>query len=165
MSACMPGKQACRPADEVAHTRLVKLFGSRDLDRSIPSDFSQTYELLGQLRQILEGFVDAARDGPYIVLGGGLGTPPIQAAHAVLMRHPLETRDSRPRLAIVPSRSASPDPLRQAESLDGVGRIARLPHSGLDRLTLLQGDPLCFLEALLVAFGGERVAPAAAAAA
>jgi len=92
--------------------------------------------------------------GPYLLLGGGLGTPPVQAAHAVLLRNALEKPERRPRLVIVPELSASPDPLRQAE----VGRLIRLTsvqNTGLDRMQLVAGDPRCFLDALTVALGGK----------
>jgi hypothetical protein len=142
-------------AHEVELVRLVKLFGSRDLDGGVLSgDFGQIYRLLDQLRLLLEDHVAAAGIGPYLLLGGGLGTPPVQAAHAVLLRNALEKPERRPRLVIVPELSASPDPLRQAE----VGRLMRLTsvqNTGLDRMQLVAGDPRCFLDALTVALGGD----------
>ena len=92
--------------------------------------------------------------GPYLALGGGFGTPPVQATHAVVLRNALEKPERRPRLVIVPELSASPDPLRQAE----VGRLIRLTsvqNTGLDRMQLVAGDPRCFLDALTVALGGK----------
>jgi hypothetical protein len=154
-SAYMPDEHATQAPDEVEFVRLVKLFGSRDLGRGVPSgDLGQSYDLLGQLRSVLENFVDAAGRGPYILLGGGLVTPPIQAAHAMLLRSALDKPEKRPRLAIVPTNSASPDPLRQAEA----GRLSRLtaiPNGGFDRIKVVSGDPVAFLNALTVAFGGE----------
>jgi hypothetical protein len=151
----MPDGEGPGPANEVEFVRLVKLFGSRDLDGGVLSgDFGQIYHLLGQLRLLLEDHVTAAGMGPYLLLGGGLGTPPVQAAHAVLLRNALEKPERRPRLVIVPELSASPDPLRQAE----VGRLIRLTsvqNTGLDRMQLVAGDPRCFLDALTVALGGK----------
>jgi hypothetical protein len=134
--------------------RLIKLFGSRDLDGGVFSgDFAQIYILLGQLRSLLENFMAPTGVGPYVALGGGFGTPPVLAAHAVLLRSALEKPERRPRLAIVPESSASLDPLRHAE----IGRLLRLTNvqnSGLDRLQILPGDPRRFLDALTVALGG-----------
>jgi hypothetical protein len=151
----MPDGKDPALAHEVELVRLVKLFGSRDLDGGVLSgDFGQIYHLLDQLRLLLEDHVAAAGTGPYLLLGGGLGTPPVQAAHAVLLRNALEKPERRPRLAIVPELSASRDPLRQAE----VGRLMRLTsvqNTGLDRIQLVAGDPRCFLDALTVALGGN----------
>jgi hypothetical protein len=154
--AYMPDGEPCAAADDVEFVRLVKLFGSRDLDRGVPSgDLGQAYDLMAQLRQLLEDFVAAAGSGPYLVLGGGLGTPPVQAAHAVLLRTALEKPQRRPRLAIVPNCSASPDPLRRAEESGRLNRMIAVADSGLDRLQIVTGDPILFLEALGVAFGAN----------
>jgi hypothetical protein len=151
----MPEGESPGPANEVELVRLIKLFGSRDLDGGVFSgDFAQVYDLLGQMRLLLENFMAPAGTGPYLALGGGFGTPPVQAAHAVLLRNALEKPERRPRLAIMPEASASLDPLRHAET----GRLVRLTsvqNSGLDRLQLVAGDPRCFLDALTVALGGE----------
>jgi hypothetical protein len=151
----MPDGKDPALAHEVELVRLVKLFGSRDLDGGVLSgDFGQIYHLLDQLRLLLEDHVAAAGIGPYLLLGGGLGTPPVQAAHAILLRNALEKPERRPRLVIVPELSASPDPLRQAER----GRLMRLTsvqNTGLDRMQLVAGDPRCFLDALTVALGGN----------
>jgi hypothetical protein len=151
----MPEGKGPGLAHEVEFVRLVKLFGSRDLDGGVLSgDFGQIYHLLDQLRTLLEDHVTAAGTGPYLLLGGGLGTPPVQAAHAVLLRNALEKPERRPRLVIVPELSASPDPLRRAE----VGRLMRLTsvqNTGLDRMQLVAGDPRCFLDALTVVLGGD----------
>jgi hypothetical protein len=151
----MPDGKDPALAHEVELVRLVKLFGSRDLDGGVLSgDFGQIYHLLDQLRLLLGDHVAAAGAGPYLLLGGGLGTPPVQAAHAVLLRDALEKPERRPRLVIVPELSASRDPLRQAE----VGRLMRLTsvqNTGLDRIQLVAGDPRCFLDALTVALGGN----------
>lgn len=150
----IPEGESPGPADEVEFVRLIKLFGSRDLDGGVFSgDFAQIYMLLGQLRSLLENFMAPTGVGPYLALGGGFGTPPVVAAHAVLLRNALEKPERRPRLAIVPEASASLDPLRHAE----IGRLLRLTNvqnSGLDRLQVLAGDPRCFLDALTLALGG-----------
>jgi hypothetical protein len=151
----MPEGESPGPANEVDFVRLIKLFGSRDLDGGVFSgDFAQIYHLLGQLRSLLENFMAPTGVGPYLALGGGFGTPPVQATHAVVLRNALEKPERRPRLAIVPEASGSLDPLRHAET----GRLVRLTNvqdSGLDRLQLVTGDPQCFLDALTVAFGGK----------
>ena len=157
----MPDEEEPRAADDLDFVRVVKLFGSRDLDGGVPSgDLGQAYGVMGQLTRQLENFVTAAGTGPYLMLGGGLGTPPLQVAHALLLRASLEKPVSRPRLAIVPAHSASRDPLRQLES----GRLAHLTgilNSGLDRLEIVEGDPIAFLDALAVAFGRQPLVEAA----
>lgn len=152
----MPDGHEPAAADDVAFVRLVKVFGSRDLDRGVPSgDLAQSFDLIGQLPQLLQRFVGAVSSGPYVVLGGGLGTPQLQAAHSVLLRAALESGVRRPRLAIVPASTNSPDLLRKAETQQRLTHMTSIPNSGFDRLSVVTGDPVLFLDALTVAFGGS----------
>lgn len=156
----MPDDREPAAADEVSFVRLVKLFGSRDLDRGVLSgDLAQSFDLIGQLPHLLQRFVGSASSGPYVVLGGGLGTPQLQAAHSVLLRSALEGGVRRPRLAIVPASTNSPDLLRQAETEQRLTRMTSIPNSGFDRLSIVSGDPVQFLDALTVAFGGAPRPP------
>jgi hypothetical protein len=146
----MPDPAAAKTDDQLDFIRVVKPFGSWDLDPGVPSgDLGQAYDALGQLKSRLDALVSAAASGPYVVLGGGLGTPPIQAVHALLLRDALEQPERRPLLAIAPAKSISPDPLRQLETnrIKGVG--------GPRKLKILSSDPVRFVDALTVAFGGE----------
>jgi len=142
-------------ADGIEFVRLVKLAGSRDLFKGITGgDLGQNYDLMGELRPHLQDFVAAAGAGPYLVLGGGLSTPPMQAAHAVLLRGALEKIAPRPCLAVVPPSNRSPDLLRKIE--DGrTTRLTQVTNSGFDRLKIVSVEPVKFIEALSVAFGSE----------
>jgi hypothetical protein len=148
----MPNSAAVS-ADDVAFTRLIKLAGSRDLDQGIAcGDFGQSYDLMGQLHQRLADFVTTAGTGPYLLLGGGVSTPPLQAAHAVLLRSMLERPERRPRLALISPRSGSPDVFRRIE--DGrAPRLTRVPNSGFERIQMLLSDPVTFINAMSIAFG------------
>jgi hypothetical protein len=118
--------------------------------------------MVAELAVRLESLVSGASKGPYIVLGGGLTTPPLQVAHAILLRNALETREQRPRLVLIPSSIACQDPLWQAET-GRVSRLTKLPDSGFDRLQVIEGKPAAFLQALIVAFGGIMGQPREAA--
>jgi hypothetical protein len=142
--------------------RLVKLGGSRDLDGSIVADLGHGYRMMAELETRLESLVSGVGKGPYVVVGGGLATPPLQVAHAVLLRAALETREQRPRLVLMPSSIACQDPLWQAET-GRVSRLTKLQDSGVDRLQVVQGDPDAFFKALFVAFGGSTGEPREAA--
>lgn len=157
----MPARMELRPGED-QFVRLVKLGGSRDLDGSIAADLGHNYRMMAELEMRLEHLISGVGKGPYVVLGGGLATPPVQVAHAVLLRSALETREQRPRLVLMPSSSASQDPLCHAES-GRVAHLTRLPDTGFDRLQVVHGNPLTFLRALFVAFGGSRLQPEKAA--
>lgn len=145
----MPPPTEPNTADQLDFIRIVKPFGSRDLNPGVPSgDLGQAYDALGQLKARLDRLVSAVGSGPYIVLGGGLGTPPLQAVHALLLREALEQAELRPLLAIAPAKSISPDPLRQLET-DRVKSVG-----GAAKLQILSSDPGSFIDALTVAFGG-----------
>jgi hypothetical protein len=151
----MPERTEPRPGED-PFVRLVKLGGSRDLDGSIAADLGHNYRMMAELEARLEHLVSGVGKGPYVVLGGGLATPPVQVAHAVLLRTALETREQRPRLVLMPSSSSSQDPLCHAES-GRVVHLTRLQDTGFDRLQVVHGNPLTFLRALSVAFGGPRL--------
>jgi hypothetical protein len=140
-------------ADEPKFVRLVKLAGSRDLDRGVVGgDFAQCYELIVDLRPLLQDFVAPVGLGPYVVLGGGLSTPPVLAAHSVLLRGALEKIASRPCLAVIPPTHRSPDLLRKIE--DGpTARLMQVASGGFGRLKIVSAEPQKFINALSVAFG------------
>jgi hypothetical protein len=146
----MPDPSASKTADQPDFIRLVKPFGSWDLEPGVPSgDLGQAYDALSQLKARLDRLVSAAGSGPYIVLGGGLGTPPVQAVHALLLRDALEQPERRPLLAIAPATTSSRDPLRKLET-------ARIKNVGWPKkLKILSSEPVTFIDALTVAFGGE----------
>lgn len=145
----MPEAMEPKTADQLDFIRLVKPFGSWDLEPGVPSgDLGQAYDALSQLKTRLDTLVSAAGSGPYVVLGGGLGTPPMQAVHALLLRDALERAERRPLLAIAAPESRSPDPLRQLE-------INRVKNISPRKLKILSSDPVAFVDALTVAFGGE----------
>ena len=137
--------------------RLIKLAGSRDLDDSIATHLAQSYLMLSALLPKFERLVGAVAAGPYVALGGGLTTPPLQGAHSILLRQLLDRGERRPRLAIVPDVTASPDPLRRAES-EHLERLARAPGSGFNRIELVRGSPLSFLKAISIALKGAETA-------
>jgi hypothetical protein len=157
----MPERADAKPGED-QFLRLVKLGGSRDLDGSIAADLGHGYRMMSELATRLESMVSGAGKGPYVVLGGGLATPPLQVAHAVLLRTALETREQRPRLVLMPSSIVCQDPLQQAET-GRASRLTKLQDSGFDRLQVVQGDPETFLKALFVAFGGSMGQPREAA--
>jgi hypothetical protein len=157
----MPPPQDRQPGDDqqVQFVRLVKLGGSRDLADSLAIDFGQGYRMMAEAQTKLAPFVAAAGMGPYLALGAGLATPPLQAAHALLLRTALQNAISRPQLALIGNTTNLPDPLWQAE----LGRLATLtqtPQSGFERMEVVDGAPEVFLQALSVAFAGapERIA-------
>ena len=154
----MPDPSASKTADQPDFIRLVKPFGSWDLDPGVPSgDLGQAYDALSQLKARLDRLVSAAGSGPYIVLGGGLGTPPVQAVHALLLREALEQPERRPLLAIAPATTSSRDPLRKLET-------TRIKNVGWPKkLKILSSEPVTFIDALTVAFGGEPPARASEA--
>jgi hypothetical protein len=148
-------KKRSRAEDDDPFVRLVKLGGTRDLYDSIATDLGQSYLMLEKLQTKLEAFVSAAGKGPYLTLGGGLTTPPLQAAHALLLRNALQTRDQHLRLALIPPSTILPDPFWHAEAVGRLDNLVRTPQSGFDRMQIVSGSPTTFLQALCVAFGGS----------
>lgn len=151
----MPQAQDRQQIDEqnVQFVRLIKLGGSRDLPGSIAVDFGQTYRMLAEFQTRLEPLVSAAGIGPYLALGAGLATPPLQAAHALLLRTALQKPDRRPQLALIGNSAKLPDPLWQAE-VEHLANLTQTQQSGFDRIEVVEGAPEVFIEALGVAFSG-----------
>jgi hypothetical protein len=135
-------------ADEPPFVRLLKIGGS--LDRSPPAgDLAQMFELVSMQSEIAQ-FVSPAKMGPYIMLGGGLATPPVRAAHAVLLRDALRGTDWS-QIALVPSSGETSDPWLRSER----GHESALSKIGNhDRLRVLPTSPTEFVAALNIAFGG-----------
>jgi hypothetical protein len=154
----MPDRSDPKPADQPDFIRIIKPFGSWDLEPGVPSgDLGQAYDALSQLKAKFDRLVSAAGSGAYIVLGGGLGTPPVQAVHALLLRDLLEQPERRPLLALASATTSSRDPLRKLET-------TRIKNVGWPkRLKILSSEPIRFIDALTVAFGGQPPALAASA--
>lgn len=144
----LPEAKVLSEGAAVESVRLVKVFGSRDLGRGAPcGHFSECYDLLGHLSWLMAEFVQSVGRGPYLLLGGGLASPLVQAIHATLLRAEIEKAEMRPRLSIVPEHSWSPDPLRKVEE-GRLDQVRRIENSGIDKLQVIGGEPADFVDAL-----------------